>query len=428
MTDPVRAQYEAYPYPARDPADERKRLIAGSPSHILEIDHYLFAGRRDFTRPFRALFAGGGTGDGTIMLAQQLADLGAPAEIVHLDVSTAAQGIAQARARMRGLQSVRFQRGGIEQIGELALGSFDYIDCCGVLHHLEDPGAGLAALAGALAPGGGIGLMVYGALGRIGVYHAQEILKMLAAPDDPHSLRIEQARRLLKQLPPTNWLIRNPYVGDHLQGGDAGLYDLLLHARDRAYTVADLGELAASAGLAIACLIEPARYDPASYLNDPVMLERARRLDPLARAGLAELIAGDLKVHIAYLVPLERSGQSAAEIAPDLIPILRENNGPSLARALKPGDPLKVSFGQATFSFPLPRRAVPLLAQIDGRRSVAGIRAAVAEAGLVLSEAEFERDFAALYRVLHGINHLFLADRPLGPAPEPASAASAKGI
>ena len=59
MSDPLRAQYEAYPYPARDPADERKRLVAGAPSHILEIDHYLFAGRRDFARPFRALFAGG---------------------------------------------------------------------------------------------------------------------------------------------------------------------------------------------------------------------------------------------------------------------------------------------------------------------------------------------------------------------------------
>jgi len=428
MTDPVRAQYEAYPYPARDPADERKRLIAGSPSHILEVNHYLFAGRRDFARPFRALFAGGGTGDGTIMLAQQLADIAAPAEIVHLDLSAAAQEIAQARAKMRGLRSIKFQRGGIEQIDRLELGSFDYIDCCGVLHHLEDPKAGLAALARALAPGGGMGLMVYGALGRIGVYHAQAVLKMLAAPDDPHPARIEQARRLLKQLPRTNWLIRNPFVGDHLKGGDAGLYDLLLHARDRAYTVADLAGLAASAGLAIAGLIEPARYDPASYLTDPALLERARRLDPLARAGLAELIAGDLKVHIAYLVPHERSGASAAEIAPDLIPILREGNGPVLARALKPGEPLKVSFGQASFSFPLPRRAVPLLGQIDGRRSVAEVRAAAAEAGLVLSEAEFERDFAALYRVLNGINHLFLADRPLGPAPEAASAASAKGI
>lgn len=428
MTDPVRVQYEAYPYPARDPADERKRLIAGSPSHILEINHYLFAGRRDFTRPFRALFAGGGTGDGTIMLAQQLADIGAPAEIVHLDLSAAAQEIAQARAKMRGLRSIRFQRGGIEQIDRLELGSFDYVDCCGVLHHLEDPQAGLAALARALAPAGGMGLMVYGALGRTGVYHAQDILKMLAAPDDRHPMRIEQARRLLRQLPRTNWLIRNPFVGDHLQGGDAALYDLLLHARDRAYTVAELADLAASAGLAIAGLIEPARYDPASYLTDPALLERVRRLGPLARSVLAELIAGDLKVHVAYLVPQDRSGQSEAEIAPDLIPILRDGNGPALARALKPGEPLKVSFGAASFSFALPRRAVALLAQIDGRRSVAALRAAVADAGLVLSEAEFERDFAALYQVLHAINHLFLADRPLGPGPEPASAASAKGI
>ena len=29
--DPVRRQYETYPYPERDPADEAKRLIEGSP-------------------------------------------------------------------------------------------------------------------------------------------------------------------------------------------------------------------------------------------------------------------------------------------------------------------------------------------------------------------------------------------------------------
>ena len=33
------AQYEAYPYPARDPRDEAKRLVVGSPSHLREIDH-----------------------------------------------------------------------------------------------------------------------------------------------------------------------------------------------------------------------------------------------------------------------------------------------------------------------------------------------------------------------------------------------------
>ena len=73
----VHAQYESYPYPARDPADEAKRLITGSPSHLLEISHYLHGGALDLSKPFRALVAGGGTGDATIMLAQQLVDAGA---------------------------------------------------------------------------------------------------------------------------------------------------------------------------------------------------------------------------------------------------------------------------------------------------------------------------------------------------------------
>ena len=51
MTDSVRGQYEDLPYPARDAADEARRLITGSPSHMDELNHYLFAGRRDFSRP-----------------------------------------------------------------------------------------------------------------------------------------------------------------------------------------------------------------------------------------------------------------------------------------------------------------------------------------------------------------------------------------
>ena len=74
--DRVRDQYEHHPYPARNPKDETKRLITGSPGHLDEVNHYLFAGRLDWRRPLRILFAGGGTGDGTLMLAQQLADRG----------------------------------------------------------------------------------------------------------------------------------------------------------------------------------------------------------------------------------------------------------------------------------------------------------------------------------------------------------------
>ena len=67
------AQYEAYPYPRRDPRDEAKRLIVGSPGHLREIDYWVFGARRSASQPLRALIAGGGTGDATIMLAQQMA-------------------------------------------------------------------------------------------------------------------------------------------------------------------------------------------------------------------------------------------------------------------------------------------------------------------------------------------------------------------
>ena len=154
MTDAVRDQYEDLPYPPRDPEDERQRLVTGSPSQIVEIDHYLHAGARDWTEPFRVLVAGGGTGDALIMIAQQLADRGCPAEIHYLDLSTASRAIAEQRARIRGLSSIIFHTGSLLDAGDH--GTFDYIDCCGVLHHLEDPVAALNGLTGLLAEDGGI--------------------------------------------------------------------------------------------------------------------------------------------------------------------------------------------------------------------------------------------------------------------------------
>ena len=98
MTDLLRQQYETFPYPLRDPQEEKTRLLEGHPSHLLEVDHYIFGGRRDFRQPLRVLVAGGGTGDAVMMLGQHLADRGCPAELVYLDLSTASRAIAEARA------------------------------------------------------------------------------------------------------------------------------------------------------------------------------------------------------------------------------------------------------------------------------------------------------------------------------------------
>src|ERR1043165_2824791 len=101
--DRLAAQYEAYPYPRRDPKDEAKRLIVGSPGHLREIDWWVFGAARPASQPISALIAGGGTGDATIMLAQQMARAGRPGTVTYLDRSTSALRIAQERAKARGL-------------------------------------------------------------------------------------------------------------------------------------------------------------------------------------------------------------------------------------------------------------------------------------------------------------------------------------
>lgn len=102
--------------------------------------------------------------------------------------------MAEARAAARGLGSIRFVTGDLLSAPEL--GRFDYIDCCGVLHHLPDPDAGFAALAEALAPGGGIGLMVYAPYGRTGVYPLQAAFGRLLR-DDPPAEQVRLARAAL---------------------------------------------------------------------------------------------------------------------------------------------------------------------------------------------------------------------------------------
>ena len=110
-------------------------------------------------------------------------------------MSGPSQDIARARAEVRGLTNIRFVEGSLLDVAGIAPGLWDYIDCCGVLHHLEDPNAGLAALASVLAPDGGIGIMVYGEYGRTGIYHMQDMLRTLAPSDDmPDSDRIDTAK------------------------------------------------------------------------------------------------------------------------------------------------------------------------------------------------------------------------------------------
>lgn len=143
MISSVKQQYEALPYPPRNPEDEKNRLLRTVGDSLSELNHCCFKGQRNFNQDFRCLVAGGGTGDSVINLAEQLRETSA--EIVYLDMSAASRSIAEQRAAVRGLNNITWLTESLLSIPDLGIGQFDYINCSGVLHHLSDPQEGARA-------------------------------------------------------------------------------------------------------------------------------------------------------------------------------------------------------------------------------------------------------------------------------------------
>jgi hypothetical protein len=217
----------------------------------------------------------------------------------------------------------------------------------------------------------------------------------------------------MAQLPQTNWLARNLAIADYKRGEDAEIVDLLLHARDQAYGVEEIDALMKRVGLEIVSFIDPWRYDPESYLSDPKLKLRLAPLAPLARARFAELLAGNIKSHICYVVA---SGRAAAALArpddPSAIPVLRHDDGRAMSRAIK-DDRIAFRIDGLEVSFPLPRMASAILAHIDGRRSLGELqRDLAAEFGARASPAAFDSGFARLYKVMNGIGRMMIRRSP----------------
>ena len=416
----VKAQYEAMPYPPRDPTDERARLVRTWLDDLAMINHYCFAGKATFRDGFRVLVAGGGTGDSTIFLAEQLRD--SDAEIVHLDFSSASLAIAQERAAVRGLQNIRWINDSLLSLPSLEVGKFDYINCVGVLHHLADPDAGLNALLAVSKDGGAMGVMVYAAYGRTGVYQMQSLMRLINTDETTHSGQIANTHQILDCLPPTNWFKRGEALyGDH-RNGDAGIYDLLLHSQDRAYTVGQLYEwLVDKHELNIEFTdVERGRSSYLPHLlmgiSPPEVLTTIRAMPLRTQYEIAELIHGRVQMHSFYL-----TRSAAAKIVygdPDCIPFLFHEpvTGPQLAEvfARSRGQPFVLDHAHTGVSITInPGRFGPsILRHIDGRNSFRKIFTLVRRdpAFRTLSPRDevLFADFKEIYETLNALERMLL--------------------
>ena len=298
----VQDHYLDYPYPHRDPEEDKKRLLKIYGDYLGEINHWLYDGKKNFQKGFRALIAGGGTGDSTVYLAEQLKDT--DAEIVYLDFSKNSMKIAQERAKNRGLTNIKWINGSILDIPTMKLGKFDYIQCSGVLHHLASPDAGLRVLTDCLNENGGINIMVYAQYGRTGVYHIQEIMKMVNEGVESRQDEVKNGWEIVNTLPQTNWYnhSRN-IIADHINHGDVGMYDMFLHKQDRAYTVPQLYEFVEKAGLNFVEFNSShsrvmLKLD--TYIKNPELLKNLKKLDKAKQQAICEIMCGSIIKHSFY--------------------------------------------------------------------------------------------------------------------------------
>jgi SAM-dependent methyltransferase len=408
----IREFYETFPYPPRDTAAVSS--APSLPSDFLAINHYVFGGAWARDKPLRVLAAGCGTGLAITTFAAQMATVDVPFSILCIDVSQRSLEIARTRARAAGLSDfMDFRCQPIEALEAEPAESFDYIDLSGVLNHVEDPARVLRTLYHVLADPGGFGVMVYGRLGRTGIYPIQDALRLLGltTPDS-----VPAARALLGRLPDTNWLRRNPLLADYETISDAEFADRFLNPRDRAFSVRDLCALFAAAGLEPQAFVPPVVYDAKALLRDGALRRRAAELAATEQWHLAEQLQGSLHKHTFYAIKSSKPATAAIDFAdPGLRAVIRGPNRRLLANAFadKAGQRVSIEFDHdsqtKTMALQFSALEIRVLALLVDGVTFGAIREKFVDDGAAAVSAAIERVCKALLAV--GVLYLEVAPR-----------------
>ena len=146
-------------------------------------------------------------------------------------------------------------------------GPYHFIEAFGVLHHLDDPAAGMRALEQRLLPGGILRVMVYGRYARQEAESIRRAMRLLQVRD------VAAIKRMLKKAAPASRL--KGYVDAAWEAkNDSGLADLFLHPNVKTYRIDEFMELVGQSGL------KPLLFTHLDALADPEQeISRLRECD-----------------------------------------------------------------------------------------------------------------------------------------------------
>jgi SAM-dependent methyltransferase len=263
----VSDQYEEHPYPrwVRSPS------IEGSVPFGAFVASDLGLATSRFARPgdkVDVLIAGCGTGQQSIQTAQRFP----AARILAVDLSRASLAYAKRKTRELGLRNVDYAQADILKLDSLGR-TFDFIECVGVLHHLEDPRAGWRVLRSLLRPGGVMHVGLYSEVARRGIAAAQTLIAARGYEATTEGIRrFRLDLQLDERWRPHRYLTSMEDFYD-----TSGCRDLLFHARENRFTLPQIKDILAELEL-----------DFLKFIVDPVVQQRYALRFPgeLARSDL----------------------------------------------------------------------------------------------------------------------------------------------
>ena len=261
----VRNHYERHPYP-------RYPLLATvrcSDTYALNLEALwaLFNGEYLSPESGRILIAGSGS------FSPYPASTANPtARITALDLSAANLRRAKLHCLLHRRRNISFLQGDLLDL-KTAPGPFHFIDSFGVLHHLDDPQAGLMALEKRLLPAGILRVMVYGRYARREAESIRRAVKMLGIRD------ITALKQLLRHAPKGS-RVRGFLDFSSESSFDAGLADLFLNPSVHTYRIDDFVEMVAATRLKPLLFAHAgAHADPEAEISRLQKLDRQRETD-----------------------------------------------------------------------------------------------------------------------------------------------------
>jgi SAM-dependent methyltransferase len=298
VAEEVRDFYDHYPYPPPVESLDTYRRTWLDPERR-RADYHLFWPDRDYRESYSILVAGCGTSQ-----AAKHAMRWPEAEIIGVDVSATSVQCTKELKQRYNLANLQVYQLPIDRLSELDK-TFDQIVCTGVLHHLEEPDGGLAALRRVLKRDGAMHLMLYAPYGRAGIYMLQDFCRRTGIRATDEGIRdLIAALRHLPAGHPLESLLR--LAPDFRE--ETALADALLHPQDRAYSVPEFFEFLERGRMKFARWIRQAPYSP--HCGVMTNIPQATHITKLPKAeqyAATELFRGTMVRHSAIVYRDDRS-------------------------------------------------------------------------------------------------------------------------